>query len=222
MLAVVFLAAALICSLVGRILLVGAAFGVSTGWGMTVLFVPFGPLFFRLNYRELAYPTRYWRMATGPLMMLFFVNGGTADTMRSLTSFGKPELAQASMNGESTGFHLPVPSKLIAAAFGHADTSSQNPAPAPAATPSVAVASAVAAMPAAPKVISPAERQEANRQEFERLAEWYDNLKRERGYLRKSDVAGIEAYNVEAAKYEAALQLAKNEQAELSKLTATK
>jgi hypothetical protein len=75
-------------------------------------------------------------------------------------------------------------------------------------------------MPAAPTVLSLAERLEANRKEFERLAEWYTNLKNERGYLRKGDGAAVIAYNAEAAKYQTALQLAKTEQADLAKLTA--
>ena len=58
--------------------------------------------------------------------------------------------------------------------------------------------------------------------EFERLAEWYDTLKHERGYLRKSDAEGIAAYNAEAAKYQGAVKLAQAEQAELNKLTAKK
>ena len=135
-----------------------------------------------------------------------------------------------------THFHLPVPGKVVAA-IGHTDpmaeaglataaasrpTTAAPATPAPAATPSKAVAAAASAMPAAPKVMSPAERFEANRQELERLAVWYDNLKHERGYLRKGDIDAVEAYNVEAAKYQAALQLAKNEQAELAKLTAKK
>jgi hypothetical protein len=226
--ALVFLAAALLCSFIGRVLLITTAFGVSTGWGFTVLLVPFGPLFFRLNYRELAYPTRYWRMVTGPLMLLFFLNGGTTSTttsFRSLANFGKamPAIALAG----DTHFHLPVPSKIVAAAMGQKDPTT-DPAPAtpaataPAATPSKAVAAAASAMPAAPKILSPAERVDANRQEFERLAVWYDNLKHERGYLRKGDTAAVEAFNAEAAKYQAALQLAKNEQAELTKLTAKK
>ena len=70
-------------------------------------------------------------------------------------------------------------------------------------------------------MLTTAERIEANHKEFERLAEWYDNLRHERGYLKKGDTAAVEAYNAEAAKYQAALQLAKVEQAELAKLTAT-
>lgn len=231
--AISFLIAAVVCSFIGRALLVRAAFGVSFGWGMTVLLIPFGPLFFRFSYREIAYPTRYWRMATGPLLLLFFLNGGSASSIESLTHFGKPA-SPAEASAGDTHFHLPVPSQVVAEAMKEAkvhkddaDTAS-SPGPtsaaptAPAATPSKAVASAVAMMPTAPKVLNPAERKEANRREFERLAEWYTNLKNERGYLRKGDTAAVEAYNAEAAKYQAALQLAKTEEAELTKLTAKK
>src|SRR5260221_7626268 len=118
--AVVFLAATLLCSFIGRILLIRAAFSVNAGWGFTVLFVPFGPLIFRMNYRELAYPTRYWRMATGPLMLLFFVNGGTTTSLQSLTdlkNFGKTATTTKVAEAGDTHFHLPVPSKVVAAAL---------------------------------------------------------------------------------------------------------
>ena len=250
--AVVFFVALLLCSFLGRVLLVNAAFGVSTGWGFTVLFVPFGPLFFGMKYRDLAYPTRYWRWATAPLTVLFFANGGATMPFPSFTdlmNLGKRAVSATTTAAAAgdTHFHLPVPGKVVAA-LGHTDpmaeagiaTSStpkptatppatvaptaaaSAPAATPAATPSKAVAAAASTMPEAPKLLSPAERFEANRRECERLAEWYDNLKHERGYLRKGDTEAVEAYNVEAAKYQAALQLAKNEQAELAKLTAKK
>jgi hypothetical protein len=225
--AVVFLIAVVLCSFIGRALLIEAAFGVSVRWGFTVLFVPFGPLLFRLNYRELAYPTRYWRMAVGPLMLLFFVDGGTAASLHSLTDFKNlGNLATAGKTTEAaagdTGFHLPAFGKVVAAAMGQSHATAAPATASPSATPSKAVAAAASAMPAAPKVLGPAERLEANRQEFERLVEWYDNLKHERGYLRKGDTDAVVAYNAEAAKYQAALQLARDEQGELNKLTAKK
>ncbi len=231
--AIAFLAAALVCAFIGRILLVKAAFGVSTGWGLTVLFVPFGPLFFRMNYKELAYPTRYWRLATGPLLLLFFFNGGTDSVTSFFHRFSKEDTTEEASAGD-THFHLPVPSKIIASlkhTDSTADTNAATPSAAPAkvaatpaspsATPSKAVAASAAAMVPAPKVLSVAERVEANRREFERLSDWYENLRRERGYLRKGDTPAVEAYNAEAAKYQAALQLAKTEQAELTKLKTT-
>lgn len=244
MLPVVFLVASLACALIGRILLVTTALGVSTGWGFTVLLVPLGPLFFRLKHKEKAAPTRYWRMATALLFVLFLVNGGN---LSSVTSLIQPEQLAAAKEVASAGdthFHLPDPGKIIAslthskpttaeakpATPGPAVASPTNattatsatPSPAiPSATPSKAVAASTAAMPPAPKVLTVAERTDANRKEFERLTEWYENLRREKGYLKKGDNAAVDAYNAEAAKYQAALQLAKVEQAEIAKLTAT-
>jgi hypothetical protein len=244
--AITFLAAAVLCSVMGRILLVTAAFGVSTGWGLTVLFAPFGPLIFRMQHREKALSTRYWRMAVGPLLVAFFATGGSIQSVRSSLGLDKPApVAQASTPAPAGNpLHLPVPGKVVAAAMAKADTaaakapfaaatpapgavgktaaSTGKPAATPAPTPTMAVVAAASAMPAAPAVLSPAERTDANRREFERLAEWYDNLKHERGYLRKGDTEGVVAYNVEAAKYQAALQLANTEKAALSKLTAKK
>jgi hypothetical protein len=225
--AIVFLVAAMACSLLGRILLVNAAHSVSTRWLFIVLFVPFGPLAFRLQYPELARPTRYWRLATGPLMLLFFLNGGNAESFRSLKDLGKPNSVQAAAG--NTDFHLPVPKKVVAsipksdeADLGGAEHAAKTTAAAKPATPSPAVAAAASKMAAAPQILSVADRVEANRLEFVRLAQWYDDLKHQRGYLRKGDLEAIDAYNTEAAKYQAALQIAKTEQAAISKLTAKK
>ncbi|MEP6670435.1 MAG: hypothetical protein ABJF10_14845 [Chthoniobacter sp.] len=222
--AIAFLLAFLACSLVGRLLLVKAAFGVSPPWGLAVLLVPFGPFFFRMKHREIAHPTRHWRRGAMLLLVLFFVNGGNADSVHALTEFGKTGGPIAAAG--DTQFHLPVPAQVVAAVGQPAPVPAATPAPpaagAPAATPSKAVAASASTMSPAPKVLSPAERIEANRKEFERLAEWYDNLKHERGYLRKGDDAGVAAFNVDAAKYQTALQLAKTEQAELAKLMAKK
>jgi hypothetical protein len=229
--AIIFFAAALLFSLIGRVLMLGTAFGVSSGWGMTVLFAPFGPLLFRMKNPEAPCPKKnYWGLATGPLMLLFFVDGGTVQSIESLGSSGKPLVAGTTV--DVSRFPTPAPVKAVASAAtpapgapatsGSAAPGKPAAGPAPTATPSSAVAAANSAMPPAPKVLSPAERMEANRQEFERLAVWYDSLKHERGYLRKGDTDALDAFNVEAAKYQTALQLAKNEQAELAKLTAKK
>jgi hypothetical protein len=231
---IAFLLAALACSLVGRILLVTAAFSVSTAWGFMVLFVPFGPLIFRMKHRELARPTRFWRLGSGVLFILFIVNGGSTSSVTSLFQKHDNEEATEEASAGDTRFHLPVPSKIVAA-LTHPDAAADakpaeadaKPAAAeakpsaPSPTPSKAVAASAAAMAPAPKVLTTAERVDANRMEFERLAEWYENLRRERGYLRKGDTAAVEAFNADAARYQAALQLAKVEQAELAKLNST-
>jgi hypothetical protein len=57
--------------LIGRILLVGAAFAVSVWWGLGV-FLPFGPLLFRLSYPDAAPTSRYFRLAAFPCFLAFF------------------------------------------------------------------------------------------------------------------------------------------------------
>jgi hypothetical protein len=163
-------------------------------------------------------------MATTPLLLLFFLNGGTSTSLSTLNQLN-PWKSASTMEAGDTHFNFPVPGKIVAAATGQTESSpvaAASPSPAPAPTPSKAVAAAASAMPAAPKILSPAERTEANRREFVRLAEWYDRLKHELGYLRKGDAQAVEAYNAEAAQYQAALQLAKTEEADLARLTARK
>lgn len=216
---IVFLFAALGCSLVGRAMLVGAAFGVGPGWGISVILVPFAPFFFRKSYPELARSSRYWRLATVPLTLLFFITGGST----SLNGFKLPNARKIVPAGISHAKDAPVPAPLTAApvtAIARAIPAAEKSADVAAEiAPPLAIPTPAAPTPPAPTA---AERQQANRQQFEMLAEWYARLKNERGYLLKSDTAGIDAYNAEAAKYQAALQRAKTEQAEVARLTANK
>jgi hypothetical protein len=59
----IFLGLAIVCALISRILLVTAAIKISTGWAFGV-FLPFGPLFFRLNYPDEARNSYIFRVAT--------------------------------------------------------------------------------------------------------------------------------------------------------------
>lgn len=72
MAALICLAIGLVCTLVGRILLVRAAFGVSVGWGLGI-FLPFGPLLFRLSYPDLAPLSRTFRLVALPFILAYFV-----------------------------------------------------------------------------------------------------------------------------------------------------
>jgi hypothetical protein len=63
MVSLVFLGLAILCALISRILLVTAALKISAGWAFGV-FLPFGPLFFRLNYPEEARNSYIFRVAT--------------------------------------------------------------------------------------------------------------------------------------------------------------
>lgn len=70
----IFLGIGLLCAIIGRILLIGAAFGVSIWWGLGV-FLPFGPLFFRISYPDLARGSKIFRIATVPCLLLYLVCG---------------------------------------------------------------------------------------------------------------------------------------------------
>src|ERR1700726_3708472 len=62
----------IICALVGRILLLSAAFQVSVWWGIGVL-LPFGPLLFRLSYPGVAPLSLKFRFATLPCVLMYFI-----------------------------------------------------------------------------------------------------------------------------------------------------
>jgi hypothetical protein len=68
----IFLALGVVCILIGRILLLRAAFGVSIWWGLSV-FLPFGPLFFRLSHPDLAPLSKTFRLIALPCILAYFV-----------------------------------------------------------------------------------------------------------------------------------------------------
>jgi hypothetical protein len=72
MAAIGFLIIGLACAVVSRILLFIAALEISAAWAVGV-FLPFGPLLFRLNYPEDAYRSRIFRFATLPCFFLYLI-----------------------------------------------------------------------------------------------------------------------------------------------------
>jgi hypothetical protein len=72
--AFVFLIIGLVCAIISRILLFIAALDVSIWWALGV-FLPFGPLLFRLNYPDLARSSMMFRFATLPCFFLYFIIG---------------------------------------------------------------------------------------------------------------------------------------------------
>ena len=74
MVALIFLAVGLVLMLIGRILLISAAFGVSVWWGLGI-FLPFGPLLFRLSYPDVAPMSRTFRLFSMPCILAYFVLG---------------------------------------------------------------------------------------------------------------------------------------------------
>jgi hypothetical protein len=73
--ALLCLIAGLLCGVVSRILLTTAAFRISLWWGVGV-FLPFGPLFFRLSYPVEAANSRIFRLATLACIFFFVAFGG--------------------------------------------------------------------------------------------------------------------------------------------------
>lgn len=211
---IVFLLAALLCSLVGRLMLVRAASAVSTGWGLAVLFLPFAPFFFRIKHKEKAQAGSYWRLATVPLIACFFLAGGS-DSFSELDGlkFWEKKPALAAVKDDKPALKVPgeVDHEVKIAAAAKAGQL------APAALPEIAKLT-----PPLPVPMTLAERAAANQREFARLEEVYESLKRERGYLKKGDQAAVTEYNTAAAKYQAALAKARAEQTELMKLVAKK
>jgi hypothetical protein len=69
---IVFLVIGIVCILIGRILLIGAAFSVSVGWGLGI-FLPFGPTLFRISYPELAPWSRTFRLIALPCILAYFI-----------------------------------------------------------------------------------------------------------------------------------------------------
>lgn len=72
MVAIVFLVVGVVCILIGRILLIGAAFGVSVWWGLGI-FLPFGPTLFRISYPDLVPWSRNFRLIALPCILAYFV-----------------------------------------------------------------------------------------------------------------------------------------------------
>ena len=72
MAALIFLALGIVLIFIGRILLIGAAFGVSVWWGLGI-FLPFGPLLFRMQYPDLAPMSRTFRLFALPCILAYFV-----------------------------------------------------------------------------------------------------------------------------------------------------
>jgi hypothetical protein len=71
----VFLGLGFLCALISRALLTVAAFSISFGWGIGV-FLPFGPLAFRLTYPDQSRGSRLFGVATLGCFFFFIATGG--------------------------------------------------------------------------------------------------------------------------------------------------
>src|SRR5438046_9121534 len=74
MIALVCLTIAVVCAIISRILLLIAALDISVWWAVGV-FLPFGPLLFRLSYPDAARSSYLFRLGTAGCVFLYIVLG---------------------------------------------------------------------------------------------------------------------------------------------------
>jgi len=110
MVSLVFLGLAILCALLSRILLVTAAVKISAGWAFGV-FLPFGPLFFRLNYPEAARNSYLFRVAT-----LLCVFGVVISQPRMMLHTPKihPTAASPRLSKQTVGYAMEKPGTNVA------------------------------------------------------------------------------------------------------------
>jgi hypothetical protein len=114
MLSLVFLGLAIVCALVSRILLLIAAIDIGVWWALGV-FLPFGPLFFRLNYPEQARNSYLFRVATLSCIFGFVV---MRPGLRLSTHNGHRTTSSPQRPNQPVGYAMekPVASKKTTAA----------------------------------------------------------------------------------------------------------
>lgn len=187
--ALIFLGIGLLCAIIGRALVISTAFGVSVWWGLGVV-LPFGPLFFRLNYPDLARGSRMFRLATLICVLLYVICGPGVTPL----AYYRHKIRRAQPPPAAVGYALEAPLRGT-------KRSPDLPGPQVELSPTMA------------------ERQAANAAEFERLRAWNEKLRLQKRDLLHSDTEGNRAYNLDLTEYNAALERAKAEKAALSKLT---
>jgi hypothetical protein len=110
MVSLIFLGLAIVCALISRILLLIAALNISAGWAFGV-FLPFGPLFFRLNYPDEARNSYLFRVAT--LLCVFgFVIYQPRMTLRMLKMH--PTAASPRLSKQTVGYAMEKPGTKVA------------------------------------------------------------------------------------------------------------
>jgi hypothetical protein len=181
MVSLVFLGLAIVCALISRILLLIAAIDISGWWALGV-FLPFGPLFFRLNYPEQARNSYLFRAAT--LLCIFgFV------VMRPGLNFSPRG------NHHTTSF-APQAKQTVGYALERPGLSKKP-------SPAVGVP-----MP----TLTLDQRRLTNAKELERLHGLEEQLKLRKRDLLHSDTEGTRVYAIDLASYNDALAKATGEQ----------
>src|SRR5438105_15884582 len=105
MIALVCLTIAVVCAIISRILLLIAALDISVWWAVGV-FLPFGPLLFRLSYPDAARSSYLFRLGTFVCFFLYVVVGPGA----FVSPFHKK---RASFTPEQKGYASELVSKIF-------------------------------------------------------------------------------------------------------------
>jgi hypothetical protein len=182
----IFLIIGLVCALIGRILLLGAAFGISVWWGLGVL-LPFGPLFFRLSYPETAERSRIFRLAALPCLFLYLTLGSGI----SPTAYYRHKIKRTQPPADFP------PQYALEVTNRSAKNALAEPGPKVETSPALE------------------ERRDMNRREFERLRAWGEALRLRKRDLLHSDTEGNRLFNLEMAHYNEALEKANAEKTAL-------
>ena len=179
MAALAFLFIGLLCAVISRVLLFTAALKIS-GWWAVGVFVPFGPLVFRLKYPNESRRSFMFRLATLPCLFLYFVLGSGPLSH----AYPRPHLApKPAVVAKPVSYALekPVALKKKKTASGEPQVEL---------TPNVD------------------ERRAINLRELEELRSWGETLRLRKRDLLRSDLEGNIVYDAELKQYNAALEKA--------------
>lgn len=202
-LSAVLLLLGMLVGVVGMFMLLVAAFKDSIAWGLAVLFLPGANLIFTIFRWPLAKPGFILQLCSAALFTAGVVPIWPKIT-EQLRAPGKTPFAQ---------FVKPSDASAPAATTGTTAGTAASPAPPAGVT---TAPPATAADPAAGLDPALVARIAANRQRFARLQIWYVQLERQRQALPARDATALRAFNEERQKYQAELQAAKAEAAEIA------
>ena len=87
--------------MIGRAMLIRAAWEISKLWGFAVLCVPFAPMFFRMNYKELAFEGKNWRTATTVFFVAFMAITGSRGSIDDLWAIVPEKFRPADMASQN-------------------------------------------------------------------------------------------------------------------------
>jgi hypothetical protein len=194
MLPLVLLSLALASALISRFLLIKAAFKISLWWGIGV-FIPFGPIVFRLKYPAEAKQAWIFSVATLGLTL------GCVLASPQILPTARAGLAK-SVNSAKGQWHIPFASYFP----GHSKPAIGSNIFDPSKPKDLS----------APKPPNVEERRQSNSKELADLRAWNERLKLKKRDLLHSDTEGNRMYAIEIDSYNAALNKATAEHTALS------